>query len=124
MPLAASGEDAAVEELDPVRPATSGSSICCDAVGTSSRVGPEAAPRASAPEPGAAVLVPWANTDSGEAGLAELAGRALAAGSRARTAAIEPAVRPTPIPGPATVRCRPHDGAAPAVGAARTTEIA
>src|SRR3954469_11008886 len=108
MPLAASGDEAALEEPGLVSVPTSGSWDCSAEAGTISRVGPGSEPRSELADPCAAALAAPSKEARGASGPAALTGAAVAAGRSARTAAIDPAVRPTPSPGPTGRRGRPR----------------
>src|SRR3954447_440083 len=114
MPLAANGDEAALEEPGLVRVPTSGSWVCSAEAGTISRVGPGSELWSGVADPGAAALTAPSKEARGAEGPAAVPDAAVAAGSRARTAAIDPAVRPTPSPGATGTRCRPHPAGAAA----------
>src|SRR4051795_12321271 len=83
MPLAANGDEAALEEPGLVRVPTSGSWVCSAEAGTISRVGPGSELWSGVADPGAAALTAPSKEARGAEGPAAVPDAAVAAGSRA-----------------------------------------
>src|SRR4051812_49925881 len=101
MPLAASGDEAALDEPGLVRVPTSGSWVCSAEAGTISRVGPGSELWSGVADPGAAALTAPSKEARGAEGPAAVPDAAGAGRSRAGAAAVDPAGRAAPPPRPA-----------------------